>query len=94
MNFRRDLFWLLAALLFGLLLLPFLVYYTGSATLGPYSGGGPWSFYRNFWADLVHLKGSAVALAFGPLAITLAWRLLVLVFWPSRPAQAAQEPEV
>ena len=41
MKFRRDLLWLLAALLFGLLVLPFLVYFTGAATLGPYSSGGP-----------------------------------------------------
>jgi hypothetical protein len=92
MKFRRDLLWLLAALLFGLLVLPFLVYFTGAATLGPYSSDGPWGFYRDFWSDLVHLSGSAMTLAFGPLAITLVWRLLVFILWPSQPAEARQEP--
>ena len=40
MNVRRDSRWLIAALVFGALLLPVLVYYTGVMTLGPYSHGG------------------------------------------------------
>ena len=45
---RRQHGWLVAALLFGALLLPFLVYYTGVLTLGPYSDGGPLGVLRRF----------------------------------------------
>ncbi len=84
MNFKRDLYWLVAALLFGVLALPFLVYYTGVATLGPYSNGGPFDFFWNFFADLARFRRAAWALALGPLVITLFWRILLRVFLPRR----------
>ena len=48
MIFGRNSIWLLVALVFGAVALPFLVYYTGLATLGPYSHGGPFAFYVDF----------------------------------------------
>jgi len=75
MGIRRNISWLVAALLFGALLLPFLVYYTGVATLGPYSHGGPFGFYGNFLSDLARLHLSAWSLLLGPAALVLAWRL-------------------
>ena len=63
MNVRRNAGWLVAALLFGALLLPFLVYYTGTMTLGPYSHGGPLGFYGDFLASLARLQLVSLVLA-------------------------------
>lgn len=79
---RRHLLWLIASLATGLLALPVLVYYTGSATLGPYVHGGPGSFLRDYFVDLGHLRGSAWALLLGPVALVLVWRMLVAYAWP------------
>jgi len=65
----------LAALLFGAVVLPFLVYATGVETLGPYSRGGAGSFYADFLADLARLRPAAWTLAVGPAALVLTWRL-------------------
>jgi hypothetical protein len=81
MSPRRHLHWLLAALFFSAFVLPFLVYYTGAATLGPYSHGGPLDFYADFLADLVRLRWSAWSLVLGPVALVLVWRLLTGYAW-------------
>jgi hypothetical protein len=81
MGIRRNISWLVAALLFGALLLPFLVYYTGVATLGPYSHGGPFGFYGDFLSDLARLHLSAWSLLLGPAALVLAWRLAARYLW-------------
>jgi len=78
---RRLALWLLAALLFGAVALPLLVYYTGVVTLGPYSHGGPLSFYADFLADLARLRWSAWSLLFGPATLLLVWRLLTAYAW-------------
>lgn len=83
MSLRRHLLWLAAALAFGALALPFLVYYTGSATLGPYAHGGPGTFMRDYFVDLTRMRGSAWALLLGPAALVLVWRILVAYAWPS-----------
>ena len=75
MGAARIVRWLVAALLFGALLLPFLVYYTGVLTLGPYAHGGPLGFYGDFLADLARLHLSAWSLLLGPATLVLAWRL-------------------
>ena len=74
--------WLLVALVFGAVALPFLVYYTGLATLGPYSRGGPFAFYGDFLASLARLRWSAWALLLGPATGVLLWRVLVAYAWP------------
>lgn len=82
MSQRRNLPWLVAALAFGALVLPLLVYFTGSATLGPYARGGPGSFLLDYFADLARMRGSAWALLLGPAGLVLVWRMLVGYAWP------------
>jgi len=81
MKLRRNTGWLVAALLFGALLLPFLVYYTGTMTLGPYSHGGPLGFYGDFLASLARLQWSAWSLLLGPAALLLVVRLAAGYAW-------------
>lgn len=81
MSLKRDSWWVLAALLFGAFLLPFLVYYTGVLTLGPYSNGGPLGFFADFLAGLARLRGSAWLLLLGPATLVVVWRLLVAYAW-------------
>lgn len=73
-NPRNDKFWLLAALLFGLLLLPFLVHRTGLEVFGPYAGGGAATFFADFLRGLATLRWYSWSLALGPLAIVAIWR--------------------
>jgi hypothetical protein len=75
-SLKRDSIWLLAAAIFGLLVLPLLVYFTGTATLGPYSGGGPARFLVDFFRDLARLEWQALTLATVPLVLMFLWRLL------------------
>jgi hypothetical protein len=81
MKVGRNSGWLITALLFGALLLPFLVYYTGVMTLGPYSHGGPRGFYGDFLASLARLRLSAWSLLLGPAALVLVWRLAAAYAW-------------
>jgi hypothetical protein len=81
MKSRHHTWWLLAALVFGAAALPFLVYATGLKVLGPYSGGGPGSFYAAFAGDLVRLRPAAWTLLAGPAALVLVWRLLTAYAW-------------
>ena len=77
MNPLRDRFGLLAALLFGLLVLPFLVHGTGVYVLGPYAGGGATAFFGSYLRDLVTLRWYSWVLALGPLVIVASWGILV-----------------
>lgn len=74
-NPRRDKFWLLAALLFGLFALPFLVHFTGAYVLGTYTGGGVASFFGDYMRGLVTLQWYSWVLALGPLVIVALWRI-------------------
>ncbi|HEX7374933.1 MAG TPA: hypothetical protein VF277_08155 [Steroidobacteraceae bacterium] len=74
MPLNRDFKWLLAALLFGLLLLPLLVYFTGITVLGPYAHGGAAAFVADFAADLARLRWFSWSLVLGPLALVAVWR--------------------
>ena len=85
MRLRSHLAWIIAALLFGAAVLPLLVYYTGTTTLGPYSGGGPLQFLAAFYADVARLHSAAWLLLLGPAALVVVWRVLVAYAWP-RPA--------
>jgi hypothetical protein len=60
---------------FGLLVLPFLVYVIGAATLGPYDGGLR-SFLATLYGQFVRLSPGAWALLLGPYALFQALRLL------------------
>jgi hypothetical protein len=76
MNPRRDKYWLLAALVFGLVVLPILVHVTGLYLLGKYAGGGGAAFMGDFLMGLVTLQWYSWVLALGPVAIIAFWRML------------------
>jgi hypothetical protein len=82
MRLKRHAAWIGAALLFAAAVLPLLVYYTGTLTLGAYGGGGPMQFLGDFYADLGRLRGPAWLLLLGPAALVLFWRVLVAYAWP------------
>lgn len=82
MLFRPHLAWIVAALAFSALALPFLVYFTGVATLGDYTGGGPLEFVGDFYADLGRLRPGAWLLLLGPATLVAVWRVLVAYAWP------------
>jgi hypothetical protein len=84
MRLNRNLLWPAAALLFAAAVLPFLVYYTGTQTLGPYSNGGPLQFVSDFYASLAHFRGAAWTLLLGPAALVIFWRVLVAFAWPRK----------
>ncbi len=70
------------ALLFGVLIVPLLIWLIGNRVLGPYTQGqnthaGPVALLADFFQGLVH--GSAVfwAVALGPLGVLLLLRLFL-----------------
>jgi hypothetical protein len=77
LNPRRSAFWMLAALLFGLLVLPFLVHLTGRTVLGAYSGGGAGAFFADYLRGLLTFHWYSWVLALGPLLCVVIWRILV-----------------
>ncbi|HLQ07848.1 MAG TPA: hypothetical protein VK128_02215 [Steroidobacteraceae bacterium] len=87
---QRELVIFGLALLFGLIVMPFLIWYAGSRVLGPYLHGqnahaGPFALVADFFLGLVH--GSAVfwAVALGPAVILLLIRLFVAL-WRALPS--------
>jgi hypothetical protein len=82
-----------AALAFGLLVLPGLIYVVGGALMGPYGENrGLGSFYGDFLRDLVEPSGRAWALALGPLVLLTAVRAVFIgVRGPSRPVSSDKE---
>jgi hypothetical protein len=86
---RRTLYWLLAALAFGVLVLPWLVYLTGVVVLGKYAEGGAVTFFADYLRDLLTLRAGAWVLALGPVAIVAFW---LGVRSLGAPAEEAPEP--
>ena len=84
MRMKRHLAWLAAALLFAAAVLPFLVYYTGTQTLGPYANGGPLQFVGDFYVSLAQMQSAAWTLLLGPVALVIVWRVLVAYAWPTK----------
>ncbi len=72
---RRELIFLGAFGGFGLVVLPFAVYFAGAATLGPYEGG-LLSFLGKRYGDFVTLSPAAVVLLLGPYLLFQAVRLV------------------
>ena len=79
---RRELIMFGAALLFGLIGVPLLIWVGGNRVLGPYVHGqnlhaGPFALLQDFFLGLLH--GSAVfwAVALGPAALLLLGRLFI-----------------
>jgi hypothetical protein len=73
MHRRRTTPWLLVALGFGVLVLPWLVYLTGVIVLGKYASGGAVTFFADYLRDLLSLRAGAWMLALGPPAIVAFW---------------------
>jgi hypothetical protein len=82
MSFNRNAAWVLVAVVFAAVALPVLVFYTGTATLGPYARGGLGAFLADYVADLARLRLGAWVLLLGPVALVVAWRILVVLAWP------------
>jgi hypothetical protein len=82
MQLKRHAAWVLTAFVFAALVLPFLVYHTGTLTLGGYAGGGPLQFLADYYADLARFRPGAWLLLLGPATLVLVWRVLVAYAWP------------
>lgn len=87
---RRELVIFALELLFGLLAMPFLIWFGGSRVLGPYIHGsnahaGPFALAGDFLLGLVH--GSTVFwfVALGPALLLSLVRLFVLL-WRALPS--------
>jgi hypothetical protein len=72
---RRELKILLLVGGFGLLVLPFVIYAVGAATLGPYDGGLG-AFLSTLYGQFVRFAPGAWALLLGPYLLFQAVRLL------------------
>jgi len=70
----RELRIAVGALLFGVLVLPFLVYAGGAATLGPYEGG-LMPFLGKLYGDIAHGAPGALGLVVGPYVLLQLLRL-------------------
>lgn len=92
MSLRGHLTWIVALAVVAAVALPVLVFYTGQATLGPYAGGGLGDFVADYLADLARLRPGAWTLLLGPVALVVAWRLIVAIAWPRRAAPAPAAP--
>ncbi|HNR23163.1 MAG TPA: hypothetical protein PKL49_09075 [Steroidobacteraceae bacterium] len=67
----REALLALIALIVGVTLLPLAVYYTGVEILGPYSEGGLWRFWGDFFKGLARGGLSWWLIALGPYALLL-----------------------
>jgi hypothetical protein len=86
-NPRNDKLWLLAALVFGVLVVPALVQQTGAHVFGRYSAGGAMAFYGDFLRGLVELRWYSWTLALGPCVIVGIWRGFARLLAPGAAAQ-------
>ncbi|MGH8221159.1 MAG: hypothetical protein ACREUT_21710 [Steroidobacteraceae bacterium] len=76
-SMRREIILLAAALVFGLVAAPPLVWLAGSHTLGPYAGDGIGSFLAAFYRGLASGTFGYWMIAVGPYLIALLVRALV-----------------
>lgn len=78
---RFEVLLALSLVLFGLIVLPALIYFIGVVLLGEYAGGGHLgSFYGDVLRDLGQGSLQAWSLVLGPLLLVQAGRLLFLRF--------------
>ncbi len=87
---ERELIIFAVGLAFGLIAMPFLIWFVGNRMLGPYSHGqnphaGPFALAADFLLGLVH--GSVVfwMVALGPAVLVLLLRLFVAL-WRALPS--------
>lgn len=76
---RRELIVLAAALAFGLLAAPPLVWIAGSRALGPYAGGGLGAFLASFYRSLARGTFAYWMVALGPYLVVLLVRALLAI---------------
>jgi hypothetical protein len=76
-------------LLFGMLVLPALVYWVGTTILGPYTEGGLAGFYSDLFRDLLAGTGRAWLLVAGPYVTLMLLRLVLLGFRGGRHTERA-----
>jgi peptidoglycan/LPS O-acetylase OafA/YrhL len=76
MSLKRDAAWLAVAVGLGVVVLPWVVYFTGHALFGPYANGGPGRFFADFLGGLALLRVHSWTIALGPLLAVAVWRLL------------------
>jgi hypothetical protein len=76
MPIRRELLVLAAALAFGVLAVPPLLWVVGSRALGPYAGGGIGAFLASFFRGLASGTFGFWMVALGPYLLTLVARAL------------------
>jgi hypothetical protein len=81
---RRELIVLALALLCGLVLMPFLVWFVGNRVLGPYTHGqnahaGPFALLEDFFVGLWHGSALFWVMALGPLLLLLLVRAFVFL---------------
>jgi hypothetical protein len=73
---RRDLLALALAVVFGLIVLPWLIWIAGIVILGPYAGGSIWRFIGDFFAALAHGDLAFWLIVLGPAAFLVVARLM------------------
>jgi hypothetical protein len=74
---ERELWLAGAALAFGLLVLPFLIYLAGSISLGPYESGSVWLYLFDFLKGLVRPHLAYWLIVVGPYLLILLLRGLL-----------------
>ena len=93
MHPRHHKYLFLAALAFGVLVLPFLVYLTGTYVFGSYASGGALGFFGDFARGLATAQWHAWAIALGPVVILgIWWALWRLSAPPPPPPLQRREP--
>ena len=75
---RHDALLLTATFAFGVLVLPFAVYLTGTYLLGTYSAGGAMGFFGDFLRALASMRWYAWSLA-------LKAAIILVAVWLQRP---------
>ncbi len=83
---RRELIVLGAALAFGVLAVPPLLWLAGTRTLGPYAGGGVAALVANFFRGLASGALAFWLVALGPYLVLTALRAL-LALMRTRPLE-------
>ena len=73
----RELTWLAAALLVGLIVVPLGVHFVGMKVLGPYPSGGLGDYLRDYYAGLGRGLRSQWILVLGPYVLICIVRLAV-----------------
>jgi hypothetical protein len=72
---RRELLWMLIALVVGVLLLPPLIWLVGSRVFGPYAGGGSRALVSHFFTGLGQGRAALWLVALGPYLVISALRI-------------------